>query len=204
MRRVLFLLLMSPRSVLVPAALAALGTSGLAVMASSAVFTDSATVTGNTFTTGTVKLGVSPTSAAVTLSSMAPGDAKVGSITVSNTGSLEERYSVVSVADNADGKGLASQLQLTVKTGVSSCTAAGFSASGTVVYGPGVLGSAAGTKVIGDAAQGAQTGDRSLAALANEVLCLQVALPSSAGNSSQNATTTATLTFNAEQTANNA
>ena len=192
------------RGVLVPLALVALGSTGLAVVGSGAVFTDSKTIGANSFTTGTVTLTTTPTTAAVTLTNMAPGDSRVGSITVNNTGSLAQRYAVVSVADNTDTKGLAGQLQMTVKTGVTTCTSAGFATDGTVVYGPSVLGSTAGTKVIGDSAQGFQTGDRALAATASESLCVLVSLPLATGNAFQNATTTAVFTFNAEQTANNA
>ena len=192
------------RGVLVPLALVALGSTGLAVVGSGAVFTDTKTIGANTFTTGTVKLATTPTTAAVTLTNMAPGDSKVGSITVNNTGSLAQRYAVVSTADNTDGKGLAAQLQMTVKTGVTACTSAGFATDGTVVYTTSVFGTTAGTKVIGDSAQGFQTGDRTLAATATESLCVLVSLPLTTGNGFQNATTTAAFTFNAEQTANNA
>ncbi len=205
MLRNLSLSALRARGALVPMALVALGTTGLAVVGSGAVFSDSQSVTGNSFTTGTVKLGVTPATAAVTMSNMAPGDSKVGTVAVSNTGSLALRYSMLSTADNTDGKGLAAQLQMTVKSGVTSCTAAGFGTDGTVLYGPAVFGTPApGTKVLGDALQGAQTGDRILAATASENLCVLVALPLSTGNTYQNATTTATFTFNAEQTANNA
>jgi hypothetical protein len=51
--------------------------------------------------------------------------------------------------------------------------------------------------------QGADTGDRTLAASADEDLCFNVELPSATGNSFQGLTTTATFAFAAEQTANN-
>ena len=86
---------------------------------------------------------------------------------------------------------------------MATCTTAGFAATGTSVYGAGALGSTTGAKVLGDAAQGAQAGDRTLAAGASEVLCAQVTLPTSTGNTFQNLTTTATLKFDAEQTTNN-
>jgi hypothetical protein len=150
-----------------------------------------------------VKLGVSPASAALTFSTMAPGDSVTAPLTVSNTGTLGQRYAVLSTTDATDADFLAAQLQLTIKSGVTTCTTAGFAATGSVLFGPGVLGSTTGTKVIGDAAQGAHAGDRSLAAGASEVLCAQVTLPTATGNAYQNATTTATLRFDAEQTTNN-
>jgi predicted ribosomally synthesized peptide with SipW-like signal peptide len=184
--------------------LAALSVSavGLTSVVTGAFFTDQATATNNTFTTGTVDLTATPTTSVVSLPSMAPGDVVTAPLTVNNAGTLAYRYSVLSTTTSSTPD-LAAQLDLTVKTGVTACTTAGFSATGVVAYGPADLGSLAGTKVIGDAATGQQTGDRTLAAGANEVLCLQVSLPSATGNTYQAKTTTATLTFDAEQTANN-
>ena len=47
-----------------------------------ALFTDSATSGGNAFAVGTVTIGVSPTSALITLSGMLPGDSTTGTLTV--------------------------------------------------------------------------------------------------------------------------
>lgn len=176
---------------------------GLTSVATGAFFTDQASITGNTFTTGTVTLSATPTTSAVTMTNMAPGDVVTAPVTVQNTGTLAQRYSVLSTTDASDANLLAAQLSMTVKTGVTTCTTAGFSATGTTAYGPGVLGSTGGTKVLGDAASGADTGDRTLSAGASEVLCVQVSLPASTGNSYQNKTTTATFRFDAEQTAHN-
>jgi spore coat-associated protein N len=167
---------------------------------STAIFTSTATVGSNTFSTGTVDLTTSPTSALVTFSTMSPGDQVTAPITVTNAGSLTLRYAVTSTTTENT---LAGQLQLTIKSGVTTCTNAGFGSTGTVLYGPGVLGTTGGTNVIGNPAQGAQTGDRTLNASANEPLCFNVSLPLSSGNSFQNLTTTATFTFNGEQTTNN-
>ena len=56
---------------------------------------------------------------------------------------------------------------------------------------------------IGSNTQGAQAGDRTLAAASNEVLCFRVTLPLTAANTLQGLTSAATLTFDAEQVANN-
>lgn len=176
---------------------------GLGALASSALFTDTGTVSSNSFTDGTVVLGLTPATTALTAANMAPGDVQYGSIQVANNGTLPLRYAVTSVATNTDGKGLASQAQMTVKSGTATCDAAGF-AGGTTLYGPGALGTTpASMAVFGDPATGAQTGDRALAAGTNETLCVKVALPLSTGNAYQAATTTATFTFAAEQTTNN-
>ncbi len=176
---------------------------GFSSIATGAFFTDSAAVASNAFTTGTVKIGATPTSAALTLPNMAPGDTITAPLTVSNSGTLAQRYAVLSTSDAADKNVLAAQLKLTIKAGVTTCTTAAFAATGTAVYGAGVIGSTTGTKVIGDSATGAQSGDRTLAAGASEVLCAQVTLPGSTDNTFQGKTTTATFTFNAEQSANN-
>src|SRR4030042_1562515 len=106
---------------------------------------------------------------------MAPNDEVTNPITVTNSGSLQLRYAVTST--NTEDT-LAAQLDLTIKTGVTTCTNAGFDIDGTVIYGPGNLGSAAGTDVIGDPTQGADTGDRTLNASANEPPCFNGELPS--------------------------
>ena len=57
--------------------------------------------------------------------------------------------------------------------------------------------------LIGSSAQGADAGDRTLAASNNEVLCFAVVLPDTAGNSLQGLSNTTTFTFDSEQTTNN-
>lgn len=176
--------------------------AGLASVGS-ALFTSTASVDANTFTTGTLILNTNPTSALVTFSNMAPGDQVTAPITVTNNGTLQLRYAVTSVATNTDNKNLRSQLVLTVKSGVTDCSNSGFGNSGTQLY-SGVLGSdSPGTNIIGNPAQGEQTGDRTLNANSYETLCFNVALPLGTNNNYQGATTTATFTFYAEQTANN-
>ena len=169
-------------------------------VASNAIWTDSQDVDANVFSTGTIDISTDPTTALVTFSNMAPGDEVTNDITVTNAGSLELRYAVTS--DTTEDT-LAAQLDLTIKTGVTTCTNVGFGVDGTIIYGPGNLGSTTGTDVIGDPTQGDDTGDRTLAASADEDLCFNVELPSATGNSFQGLTTTATFAFAAEQTANN-
>jgi len=170
-------------------------------VASNAIWTDSQNVDANVFSTGTIDISTNPTTALVTFSGMAPGDQVTNPITVTNAGSLQLRYAVTSTTTENT---LAAQLDMTIKTGVATCTNGGFGSSGTVIYGPGDLGSTTpGTNVIGNPAQGNQAGDRTLNASANEVLCFNVQLPSSTGNSFQGLTSTATFAFAAEQTASN-
>jgi hypothetical protein len=166
----------------------------------SAVFTDTQSIGGNTFSTGTIDISSSPTTALATYSAMAPGDKVTSPITITNNGSLQLRYAVTSTTtENV----LASQLDLVVKSGVTTCSNAGFGADGTVLYAAGDLGATGTTALIGDASQGAQAGDRTLDAGAHEVLCFQVSLPTGSSNSFQGLSDTATFAFLAEQTANN-
>lgn len=176
--------------------------ASLAVFGSFAVFTDTENVPSNTFSTGTLDISTNPTSALVTFGAMAPGDQVTNPITVTNGGTLQLRYAVTSTTTESTPP-LDGQLDLTIKTGVTTCTNAGFDTDGTVIYGPADLGSVAGTNVIGDPAQGDDTGDRTLDASANETLCFNVELPSSTGAAYQGTSTTATLAFQAEQTSSN-
>lgn len=189
-----------------------LAVASLAVGLSGAIFTDSQSVGGNTFTTGTIDISASPSSAILTASNMAPGDRSTGSVTVTNNGSLELRYAVQRSATNTDSKALRDVLRLRIGLRVGgSCDFPYYNADGTTttlsddtqLY-EGLGFPASATNTVGDTTQGNQTGDRTLSASASEVLCMSVGLPTSAGNSVQNATTTATFDFVAEQTANNA
>jgi hypothetical protein len=167
-----------------------------------AVFTDAQTVDANTFTTGSVDISTSPATALVTYSAMAPGDSTTQSLVVSNTGTLQLRYAISASATNTDSLGLKDQLTLTIKTiDVTTPGTPCDNFDGTQLYTGDVDGSAG--KLVGDNAQGADTGDRTLNAAASETLCFRVSLPLRTGNSFQGATTTATFTFDAEQTANN-
>jgi len=177
--------------------------AGLGAFGALSIFTSTASVPGNAFTTGTVDISTSPASALITYSGMVPGDKVTQELTVSNEGSLQLRYAVTSLATNTDSKGLRSQLDLTIKSGVTTCTNAGFDTDGTLLYDTADLGGDPAINVIGDPTQGADTGDRTLAASASEALCFQVELPSSTGDAYQDAATTATFSFEAEQTVNN-
>ena len=168
--------------------------SVLAVGGSLAIFTSTPTLGGNAFTTGTVVLGLNPTTALLTSANMMPGDTLAGSLVVTDSGTGQLRYAMTSASTNADTKGLMNQISLTVKTLGTSCAVF----DGTAVY-TGTLSAAA----FGNVAQGAQAGDRTLNAAANETLCFQANLPAATGNAFQGATTTTTFTFSAEQTANN-
>ena len=190
MKRIFFLLL-------VTGLLAGLASSG------AALFTSTAGVDANTFTTGTVIISTNPTTALITYANMAPGDQVTQPLTISNDGSLQLRYAMTSVSDNDDTKALRGQLLLKIKSGVADCDNTHFATEGDdpPVY-DGTLASA----LFGLPATGPDTGDRILdpaPATHSEVLCFNASLPGNTGNAFQDATTTTTFTFSAEQTVNN-
>ena len=178
-----------------------LSTGGLAGTA--ALFTDTQAVGANTFTTGTLDLTAAPATAIVTFSGMAPGSTTVGAVTVTNGGSLQMRYAISSVTTENTLAGL---IDLTIWDEAAesvvdgSCDA---NAPASVLYGPADLGTTSGINLVGDPATGAQAGDRVLNNSANEVLCFKAELPLATSNAAQGLTSTATLNFQAEQTANN-
>ena len=154
-----------------------------------ALFTDQATNSG-TFATGSIDIATSPATV-FTVNNMMPGDSSTTALTVTNGGSATLRYALTADATNP----LGTALRLEIKTQGTSCAAF----DGTSVLAATSLDAGA----VGDPAQGAQAGDRTLAAAANEVLCFRVSLPLTTGNTLQNSNSTATFTFDAEQTANN-
>jgi hypothetical protein len=170
-----------------------MGTVGAGAI-SLAIFTDSQSVGGNAFTTGTITLGLAPASALLTSAAMMPGDSVNGSLVVSNTGTGQLRYAMTSSSTNADAKALRDQITLTIRTLGTSCAVF----DGTSLY-AGALSAAA----LGNTAQGAQAGDRTLNASSSETLCFRASLALATGNTFQGAATTTTFTFDAEQTANN-
>jgi len=66
--------------------------------ATMAIFTDTDTNTGNTFTAGTVSIQVGVSSIGVGAGNMAPGDTITGTFTVTNNGTLQLRYDVSALA----------------------------------------------------------------------------------------------------------
>ena len=178
------------------------GVVALSTFGTMALFTDSDTVGANTFSTGTIILTTSPTSALVTYSNMMPGDVVTNPMVVTNAGSESLRYAVSSVATNTDTKGLKDQLDLEVRTidattPLSPCS----DFDGTSLY-SGDLDSTAGL-ILGDATPGSSSGDRTLASSAAETLCFRVSLEIGTGDTFQGAASTATFTFASEQTKNN-
>ena len=186
-------------------ALASAAVVSVGGLTTNALFTKSVTVGSNVLSTGNVDITAAPATAVLTAPAMAPGDSVTAPVTITNSGTAELRYAMTSTASgNTD---LAAGLFFRVRSGVTTCSTEGFAATGTNVYGAATpsrpLGGSAAIAIFGAPTQGADAGDRTLAAGASETLCLQITLPTSAPNSLASKTTTATFTFAAEQTKNN-
>jgi spore coat-associated protein N len=171
-----------------------------------ALFTDQEALGANVFNTGKIDLSLGTSTAMLTASAMMPGD-NVGptALTVSNaTGGSALRYAVSVATTTTDNptKNLDQALQLVVKT-VDTNTSGCANFNGTQLYSGDLAATSTTGKVIGSSVSGSQTGDRALGVNGSEVLCFKVSLPTTATNSVAGANTTATFTFDAEQTANN-
>ena len=169
---------------------------GFFVGDSLAIFTNQETNAANTISAGNIVLDDAPDSAFLTVADLIPGDSTIQPLTITNAGVGALRYSMTTAADNVDTKNLRDQLQLTLRLKTANpCS----SEDGAIISGPGILTAGA----FGSAAQGADPGDRALGIAASEVLCFKAELPLASDDTYQNATTTATFTFDAEQTSNN-
>jgi predicted ribosomally synthesized peptide with SipW-like signal peptide len=167
---------------------------GFGLAGTFAYWTDQATVSGITFTAGVLDLEINDDSddnvsyTSLNISNMVPGNSVAGTIKVENSGNVPFTYTATSSASNGDGKNLAGALQLKVTTGSVSGSSPSATCSGSTITGPVALSSGS---LVGSA--------RSLAASANENLCIQVSMPSDASSSLQGGTTNVTLTFTATQ-----
>jgi len=157
------------------------------------LFTATTDNDGNAFTSGNVEISTSPASAFLTMSNMTPGDSVTANLTVSNDGTLQLRYAMTTATTDDDSLHLDDALTLVIREEGTDCT----TFDGTQLY----TGTLAGG-VIGDPTPGSDTGDRTLNVAAHEHLCFKVTLPSDAVGPMA-AATTATFTFDAEQTTNN-
>jgi spore coat-associated protein N len=164
------------------------GTSAVSL----ALFTDTDSSTWS-FTTGSIDIESNP-AVLTAISAMMPGDVAADSLTISNAGTADLRYAMSTSATNA----LGDELELAVREEDADAGCDDFDGAVVVAAGTTLDGAS-----FGDAATGAQAGDRVLAAGSSEVLCFQVSLPLATANAFQGATSDATFTFDAEQTANN-
>jgi predicted ribosomally synthesized peptide with SipW-like signal peptide len=155
-------------------------------------WTDSATISGTTFTAGSIDLKINNSDTVtgyttLNLSTMVPANTVAGVLVIKNTGTASVKYTAVSTASNADAKGLGAALVVKV-TGDASVTGSSPAATcaGTALTG---TGTALGGNLV--------TTGRLLAGGASENLCVQVTLPSNASSALQGATTNVGFTFTA-------
>ena len=165
--------------------------SGLVWAGTFATFTDSGTAQ-STFTAGTVDLLISGNAddafafTSIEMSNMKPGDVKFAPLTIANNGTLGFSYTMSTSATNTDLKALRDQLTLGVKKVATTCDATTYGSSVDVLTASGALSAGA-------------IASRTLAVGASEIACFRIELPSTANDSFQGATTTATFTFSATQ-----
>jgi predicted ribosomally synthesized peptide with SipW-like signal peptide len=169
--------------------------SGIFVTGTYAYWTDDVTITGATFTAGTLDLQVndsdSYTTTTLGMSStpMVPGNTSAEVLTVKNNGTVPLKYTLTGGLTGTDAAALAPALKLTVVAG-GSRTGNGNAATctgGTTIYGPTAL-----TNVTTTAITGTPRGP--LAPAGTEALCFQITFDATAASSLQGRTATAIFT----------
>jgi predicted ribosomally synthesized peptide with SipW-like signal peptide len=183
--------LRSPRlqGMLALGVLAVIGTSGTL-----AAWTDQVTVTGATFSTGTIDLKVNGLDSNVpfttmSLSNMVPGDSSAGVLTIKNAGTAPLRYTASTTATDPSGTGLPLFFGLNVTAAAAtSGSAPRLACAGTDLNGAGALEVPNGSLI---------ASARTLAPGASETVCVQATLSNVAPTTVQGASTNLTLTFNA-------
>lgn len=154
-----------------------------------AIFTSSASNTGNTFAAGTLKIDLNKEGACdkyFNISNMAPGDTGSTQVIVSNTGTLDLRYDIAETLTGALSNGT-NGLKITIKDHNGN----------VIIPGPNdnrVLTADDHRNLI--LSPHGQPGDE-------ETLTVEYSLPLAADNQYQGTAATLGLTFNAEQVKNN-
>ena len=163
---------------------------GIGSVGTFAFWTDSVTVSGATFTAGTIDLKVNTLDTvtgytSLNITNMVPGNSTAGILTIKNNGTAPMKYTGSTTASNVDTLGLGAALAVKVTTdattggAVPAVTCASAAATGT--------GSTLNSSLI--------TTGRLLAPGASEILCVQVTLPAAANTLLQGATTDVVFTF---------
>ena len=161
-----------------------------------AYWTDSVTVGGTTFTSGTIDLKIKDSGGtfqdavsgytSLTLTTMVPGNTTAGLVVIKNSGTVPMKYTALTAASNGDSKGLRGALTVKV-TGDTSVTGTSPAAA---------CAGAALPNTTSTLNTGLLTTGRLLAAGASETLCVQVTLPAGVTDPLlQNATTNVDFTF---------
>lgn len=175
-------------------ALLSLGVAlGIGTTGTFAFWTDDVTVSGATFSSGTLDLKVNGEDTvtnytALNFANALPGQSSAAVLTVRSNGSVPLKYTVAQTATNADNKNLRASLQVKV---TAATTATGTFPNGKCDGNalPNFTTSFAGASFL--------SVGRQLGAATEEKLCVQVTLDQNAPNSLQGASTTVGLTFSA-------
>ena len=178
--------------------------AALGVTGTFAYWSDSAAVSGTTFTTGSFDLkvnnqdAVSNASGSLTMAAMAPGNSSAQILTVNNAGTVPLKWTLAAQLGGTDAAlyNSAGALKLTVKTG-ATVSGSGNSAtcSGGTVVGTATTLSTTAANVVNTPQP--TTAGSGLAAGGSTPLCFEVDFDSSAPSTLQTKTTTATFTFSA-------
>jgi predicted ribosomally synthesized peptide with SipW-like signal peptide len=156
-----------------------------------AYWTDSVTVSGTTFTAGTIDLKVNNADSvsgytSLNLGNLVPGNSVAGILTIKNSGTAPLKFTAATTATNADNKNLRGALvvKVTGDTSVSgaspAATCAGTALAGwsTTLNGP-LL----------------STGQQLAPGGGTQTICVQVTLPANADTALQGATTSVDFSF---------
>ena len=192
------------RRLIATAGIVGLAFVGIGQLTTGALFEDSASASVS-YASGNVAIQANG-SAATTLAAatnLAPGDTVYRAVNVSNSGSLDLRYAVSGIT-TVETKTLSSVLRYTVYYGVSNAQCAAGNVGGGTALASNMLIGTSSTPVVGSNANGADPGDRSIAAAAPaDALCVAMNLPLATTSAFALASATVQLTFDAEQTKNN-
>ena len=185
------------------------GLAALLGVASQAIWTDTDSVGGNNFATGSVSLATAPITAIWSpVTDAPPGTIATGQLTVTNDGTMDLRYAVTGAnTDAALAAGINLRIGLEGPDAGTGCEFPYHLTDGSTIVlsdDSQLFDNTLDTAVlIGSTGQGQQAGDRGLVAGALETLCFSVVLPLGASTTLQTLTNVTTFTFDSEQTANN-
>jgi predicted ribosomally synthesized peptide with SipW-like signal peptide len=175
---------------------------GLGAVGTLAYWSDQATLSTGPISSGILDLtldgslpgqGGTYTQSSFALSNMIPGESVASAVTVANGGSVTLLYTATATAAGGLASGLTFQVYAggtATNTGTATAGNRAGTCTGTSTFGPAVL-----TGV----AQSVIATPRQLASSASESVCVVAALPTTANNSLQGTSATATVVFDAKQ-----
>lgn len=173
---------------------------GIGLVATTASYSESESTPATTFTAGTLDLSATsgPTSSAVDLGNLAPGDVVSTDLTLVNSGTLDLCYTasalIIAAGPSSDGSSEA-LLPLRIEVFDASGAVVGVIAD-TAAAGPGAI------ALVGarDLSAPEESGDPDQGAARAEALLVRATLDAAAPNSVQDTSATVTLVFEAAQT----